>query len=234
VYRLLTFDAVGTLFRARGSVGSIYASAARDLGFVREAGAFRDAFRSAFAAMPPLAFPGASEHEIRACERAWWADLVGRVLDLVAAPSGFDRGRYFDRVYTVFASAKGWELYDDVLQALDAVAAAGLRMGIVSNFDARCRAVCEALGIARYFQDFTLSSEAGVAKPDPGIFAAALRAHGVRAGEAVHVGDHPILDVMAARALGMKGVLVDRRDGTVTPGGVTRITSLAELSRHVG
>ncbi|MBK7972799.1 MAG: HAD-IA family hydrolase [Deltaproteobacteria bacterium] len=227
--QLVLLDAVGTLFRARGSVGELYARVAREHGLAREAAAFDLAFRPAFRAMRPMAFPGEPPERIRALERAWWHELVGRVLDGVEAPARFDRERYFDAVFEVFASATGWQLYDDTLPALDALAARGVALGIVSNFDGRCRAVCEALGLAGYFTSLTLSSESGVAKPDPAIFAVALAEHGVRALHAAHVGDHPIHDAVASRAAGLRAFLLDRRRRPRGPGGVARLFSLTEI-----
>ncbi len=232
--QLVLLDAVGTLFRARGSVGEIYARVAREYGLVRDAERFGAAFRPAFRAMRPMAFPGEPPERVRALERAWWHELVGRVLDGVEAPPSFDRERYFAAVFEVFASATGWQLYDDTLPALDALAACGLALGVVSNFDGRCHAVCEALGLAGYFTSVTLSSECGVAKPDPAIYAVALARHGVRALHAAHVGDHPIHDAIASRAAGVRAILLDRRRRPRGPGGVNRIFSLTEIPRALG
>lgn len=230
---LVLFDAVGTLFRVRGSVGEVYAADARELGLTRDPARWAAAFKSAFHAMPRMTFPGETAERIVALERAWWRDLVGRVLDALGTPPDFDRERYFDALFERFAGASAWQLYDDVLPTLDAIAARGIAIGIVSNFDGRCRRVCAALGIDRYFASTTLSSEAGVAKPDPSIFALAIAKHGVRPRQAIHVGDHPIEDAIASRALGVKALLLDRRKRPTGPGGVTRIGSLCELIPHL-
>jgi putative hydrolase of the HAD superfamily len=60
------------------------------------------------------------------------------------------------------------------------------------------------------------ASEVGAAKPDPALFRAALDWAGVAPGRALHLGDHPHLDVEAARALGMRAVWVNR-DGRRWP-----------------
>jgi putative hydrolase of the HAD superfamily len=51
---------------------------------------------------------------------------------------------------------------------------------------------------------------AGAAKPDPAIFRMALDWAGVSAEQAIHVGDDPLLDVAAARDVGMTAVWVNR------------------------
>ena len=60
------------------------------------------------------------------------------------------------------------------------------------------------------------ASEVGAAKPDPALFRSALDWAGVAPSRALHLGDHPHLDVEAARALGMRAVWVNR-DGRAWP-----------------
>ena len=43
----------------------------------------------------------------------------------------------------------------------------GLGLGMISNFDYRIYAILDALGLRRYFDSITISSEAGYAKPAP-------------------------------------------------------------------
>jgi putative hydrolase of the HAD superfamily len=60
------------------------------------------------------------------------------------------------------------------------------------------------------------AAEVGAAKPDPAMFAAALDWAGVEPVRALHLGDHPYLDVQAARDIGMQAVWVNR-DGASWP-----------------
>jgi 2-haloacid dehalogenase len=57
--------------------------------------------------------------------------------------------------------------------------------------------------ITSYFQAVVISEEVGVAKPDPRIFAPALRKIGIAAGEVLYVGDSVSSDMAAARNAGM-------------------------------
>lgn len=67
------------------------------------------------------------------------------------------------------------------------------------------------------FDWLTFSNEIGVTKSGPEAFSGTLRALGVCAGEALHVGDLPETDVRGARNVGMYSALVleisGRRDG---------------------
>jgi putative hydrolase of the HAD superfamily len=55
-----------------------------------------------------------------------------------------------------------------------------------------------------------VSSAVGHAKPDPGIFQAALKKHGLDAAQAAHIGDSETKDVRGASTIGLKAILVDR------------------------
>ena len=56
------------------------------------------------------------------------------------------------------------------------------------------------------------SQDIGIEKPDPAIFNYALREAGVAAGEAAYVGDEYRTDALAAQAVGMLGILLDRNN----------------------
>jgi len=92
------------------------------------------------------------------------------------------------------------------------------------------------IGAGRLF-DVVLSAESvGRAKPDPAMFLRALADAGVAAGEAVHVGDHPEHDVLAARRVGLRAVwanpLALPRPGSLPPD-VPGFTDFAELERLI-
>lgn len=81
----------------------------------------------------------------------------------------------------------------------------------------------------KYFDVIVPSYEVGVIKPNPLIFEYALHKLGVKPQEAVMVGDNLRDDVQAAEAIGMRAVLVDRRD--YHPYEDRRVHSLKELSK---
>ena len=85
---------------------------------------------------------------------------------------------------------------------------AGLRLGIVSNSDGRVEQALTQAGLREYFDVVIDSSLAGIEKPDPAIFLAALDALGVRPEEALYVGDLYEVDIIGARAAGIEAVLL--------------------------
>jgi putative hydrolase of the HAD superfamily len=147
-----------------------------------------------------------------------------------------------------------------VRDVLPAIAALGVPLGIVSNADGEVQewlsrlGLCHAPSPAAAALDGSArsgsalqaeparagievgvvvdSAVVGVAKPDPGIFAIALDALAVPAGEraaAIHVGDALRYDVAGALAAGIIPVHLDPFGDCEAPGGHHHIRGLADL-----
>jgi putative hydrolase of the HAD superfamily len=104
--------------------------------------------------------------------------------------------------------AHHFDLFDDVVPALDDLRGRGLKLGLLSNTARDLDAFVEhhALRV-----DAVLTSRAhGKTKPHESIFARMLELLGVDAGEAAMVGDTVEDDVEGARAAGMQAILLDR------------------------
>jgi putative hydrolase of the HAD superfamily len=121
-------------------------------------------------------------------------------------------------------------LRPDAPALLTNLRARGLRILVVSNFDARVRGVLAALDLLPLIDQITISSEAGAAKPDPRIFRTALAAADLAPGEVLHVGDTAREDLAAARAAGIEVVLVGGAALAAEAPDAMRITRLAELA----
>ncbi len=119
----------------------------------------------------------------------------------------------------------------EAARVIDEIRRQGLLVAVVSNTeDGRVRDALEAAGLAERFDVIIDSHLVGFRKPDPAIFRHALERLGVEAGEAVFVGDSYAHDALAARAAGMRAVLLDPLD--LHPEAVcARIRSLADLLR---
>jgi putative hydrolase of the HAD superfamily len=208
--RAVFFDAGGTLFHVRGSVGSIYAAEARRFGVHVDPEELQIAFLAAFHAAPPLAFPGVPATEIERHERVWWKRIVRRAFE---GHTFSDFDAFFDDLFAGFASPAWWVVFPDVEPTLARLRAAGLILGIISNFDGRAESILQGLGLESFFDSLTLSGRVGFAKPDRRIFEHALRRHGLEPEEALHAGDSSEEDVEGAQRAGMRGVLVQRAGG---------------------
>lgn len=123
--------------------------------------------------------------------------------------------------------------YPDSEPALRALRERELSVVVVSNWDCSLGTVLERCGLDGLVDGAVSSAEAGARKPDPAIFSPALRMAGCEAGEALHVGDTAEEDVEAARAAGIRVLLLDRDgDGPQSPD-VPTIASLAEIVEHL-
>jgi putative hydrolase of the HAD superfamily len=85
-------------------------------------------------------------------------------------------------------------------------------IGLVSNFDhpPHVRRILSHNGLETIFDTTIISSEVGVKKPDPAIFALALQQTGISPPDAVYVGDTEE-DVAGAIAAGIHPILITRR-----------------------
>jgi len=101
-------------------------------------------------------------------------------------------------------------------------------LAVISNSDGRLARRLSLLGIKKYFVFVLDSADVGMEKPDPRLFRRALEMCGIEAAESIYVGDLCSVDVLAARRVGMQGILYDPGDlyGGIEP---RRIVSWSDL-----
>ncbi|BAU43113.1 MULTISPECIES: HAD-IA family hydrolase [Cyanophyceae] len=209
--KVIFFDAVGTLFGVRGSVGAVYADLAKRFGVTVDAAAVDRAFFKSFKAATPMAFPGTDPTEIPDREYAWWWAIAAETFQEVGVLNQFaDFSAFFSALYDHFAAADPWFVYADTLSTLGQWRDRGVELGVLSNFDSRIHSVLEALDLANYFSSVTISTEAGVSKPDAQIFQLALKKHDCPPAAAWHVGDSFREDYEGATRAGLRGIWLKR------------------------
>jgi HAD superfamily hydrolase (TIGR01509 family) len=126
-----------------------------------------------------------------------------------------------------------WEhVPDGIPDVLAELCEAGLRLVVVSNANGTLREHFRRLGLERYFVRILDSQEEGFEKPDPRLFEIALAKSGAHAGSTIHVGDLYQVDVVGARAAGVRGVLLDER-GLYQDADCPRVSSLHELLHQI-
>jgi putative hydrolase of the HAD superfamily len=161
---------------------------------------------------------------------AFWSELYRALLEAMDVPFTDPLAR---RLYTTFTDVANYRLFDDVVPVLGKLEGAGLELGLISNFEQWLEELLEHLDVTRFFEVRVISGVEGLEKPDPAIFRLALDRMGVPPEEAAYVGDNVVYDVEPADALGMTGVLLDRRGRHQGFGGL-RITSLDALPAVLG
>ncbi|HEX6488319.1 MAG TPA: HAD-IA family hydrolase [Candidatus Dormibacteraeota bacterium] len=139
----------------------------------------------------------------------------------------------------IFAQTGGWgTLVPGSLDGLRALAATGVRLGVVSNSDGTVEQRLRREGVAQVGDGLGVpvevivdSAAVGFSKPDPRIFQVALEALGVPPERVVHVGDSVAMDVHGALNAGVRPLHLDPFDDC--PGGPPHdhIRSLQELAQ---
>jgi len=206
------FDAAGTLFETREPVGETYARFARAYGVKASADAVDAAFRHTFHDALPLAFgTGRRPEELRRLEREWWRGLVARTFAEFGEFTDFEA--FFNSLFEFFADPARWVVDPEALPTLRTLRERGLTLGVISNFDYRLYRILDGLGLSRWFDSITISSEAGYAKPSAKLFETALEQHRLAPADTVHVGDSEHLDLAGASAVGIAAVLINRKLG---------------------
>ncbi|MFD9128424.1 HAD family hydrolase [Kitasatospora sp. NPDC059571] len=209
----LSFDGDDTLWDFRASFEAAIAHAAAVFG--RETGgppadpAWLQQVRAEVAAD----LPGATLAELR---RAGFAEAVRR-----GAPARPELAALLYEEFTA-ARAAATRLFPEVRGVLTALAAE-LPLALTTNGNAELAWT----GLDPLFTAVVRPAECGVQKPDPAIYLITAERLGTEPGRVLHVGDHPVEDVAAARAAGLQARLLDRTGHT--PGALTSLTDLAGL-----
>jgi putative hydrolase of the HAD superfamily len=198
-------DVGDTLVRADPSWAEVYAIAFPEFGVRVSPDAFHRAMAEAF-----VDWEGGGPFE--ATEEASYQrikELDGRVFAALGYPDLPDA--FYRRVDDAFRQRSSWLVFPDVVPAVDALRAAGLRLAVISNWTWAAPELLHDLELAAHFEALVISSRVGFQKPHRGIFEHALEVMRVAPERAVHVGDSFSADVLGARSVGITPVLIDRR-----------------------
>jgi HAD superfamily hydrolase (TIGR01509 family) len=222
--RALLLDAGGVLVRP--SFARV-AEALRARGVAADPGALAAAEPRAKKALDRPPSPGFATD----AERGW------HYFNLVLDQAGIPRSEATD---AALLDLKAWHdrhcLWEDVPEgvrpSLERFRAAGLRLAVVSNSNGTLRRLLDRLGLTPAFAVILDSAVEGVEKPDPRLFRLALERMGEEAGTALHVGDIYHVDVVGARAAGVRPILLDEA-GLYPEADCPRVRSLAELAGHL-
>jgi HAD superfamily hydrolase (TIGR01509 family) len=97
-----------------------------------------------------------------------------------------------------------------MIEVVDALRAAGVPVGVLSNSEGRLAELFDEIGWAGRFDAIIDSGRVGVEKPDSRIFGLAADALGVAIDALVHVGDSRPADVDGALAVGARAIWFGR------------------------
>ena len=161
----------------------------------------------------------------------FYIEYVTRIL----GGAGVEIGR--DKALQILAKIREnkWEfrVYDDTLSTLKEIDKRGLTLGLISNVVQDMESTYTELGLQPYLDFKVTSAEVGYDKPRPEIFMAALKKAKVKSKEAIYVGDQYDVDIIGARGVGIKAVLIDRNNYFSDITDCPRIHSLTEITQYI-
>ncbi len=146
--------------------------------------------RAFYATLPELA------HDVTALRRRWLVE--------VATANGYSEALAGAGFHHFWEARNRVQMFEPVPDALAALGAR-YRLGTITNGNADVHHI----GIGHHFAFVVTATDAGVAKPERGIFDYAVAASGVAHEEIVHVGDDPVRDVAGAQRAGLRAVWVN-------------------------
>jgi putative hydrolase of the HAD superfamily len=223
----VSFDAGNTLLYCDPSPSEIYATHLSRHGRPVRAEEVGPVFKDAWAQMQRRTASGRDRYSSRpGGERAWWGEFVREVLDRLEHDAPWEP--LLDDLYAAFSDNGVWRVFPDTFSTLDALASAGVRRAVISNWDRRLMDILRGLRLATHFEVITVSAVEGVEKPSPEIFERTVERLGMPAEAILHVGDSPLEDYTGARDAGLHAVLIDRR-GAFRGEPYRRVESLAAL-----
>ncbi|KAH8419874.1 hypothetical protein KR009_003461 [Drosophila setifemur] len=228
-FRLVTFDVTDTLLRLEDPLKH-YHQTAQECGIQGvDRAQLEQCFRKSFMAMS-REHPNFGRLSPDMSWQQWWLELVGRTFNC-ATPGvpGEQLERIGCRLIAHFRTSQCWGNIDGAQELVQRVREAGKCVGVISNFDPSLPQVLAAMGFAGKF-DFVLTSyEAGVMKPDAGIFHIPLQRLNIPAEQALHIGNKLDMDYTGARNSGWSGLLVADAKGAQTEGRTHSYPSLSAL-----
>ncbi|WP_375401471.1 HAD family hydrolase [uncultured Amnibacterium sp.] len=206
--RVVLFDLDDTLFAHRAAVDGAIEQTRVRLGLTGDAGEAAEAAR--WTQLEELHY-----HRYLAGELDYVGQRRARVHDFLE-PYGIrltdaEAEAWFEDYLAGYRAR--FVLHDGALPCLDALEQRlpGVRFGIVTNGDEAFQtAKLAALGITDRIEHLVSSGAFGVVKPDPRIFRYACDRFGVRAQDAVMVGDRLGTDALGAARAGLGGVWLNR------------------------
>jgi putative hydrolase of the HAD superfamily len=213
-YPVVLLDVGETLIGPRDSFGAVYAAVLEGMGLPLPGEALERGLRETWRDLDHTIPPGSDRYSyFPGGEREYWMRFTRSTLEKALLSDVREPfvGEVLDRLAEAFRERSAWRVYPDVLPALEQLRTAGVRMGVVSNWDSNLPRLLERLGLAHFFDVIGVSHLEGVEKPAPKFFRRVLGRMNAATGEALHVGDVPELDIAGAHAAGLDGLLIDRK-----------------------
>jgi REG-2-like HAD superfamily hydrolase len=192
----LLLDAAGTLLHPIAPVARTYARIAGEHGLAVTPAQVAERFPGIMKRAAPLRRDSPDW-------RGFWRAVVEHCI-------GSDDPELLDALIQHFRKPEAWTLAPSAASCCMQVRARGMKVAVVSNWDAYLRPLLTDLGASGWLDAIVISAEEQLEKPDPEIFLRACARLGVQPSAAVHLGNDPDDDIAGATAAGCAALLIGR------------------------
>lgn len=207
-FKLITFDITDTLLKYKRPPGIEYAATATALGLPNvDPDKIAAQFSSNFRQMEND-YPNFGRNKIS--WETWWEKLIFNIFKSAGTTFGEkDIRRLTSELIDKYETDECWELQDGAVELIEKIKDNDKIVAVVSNFDPRLKYLVKNMKLPEF--DFLVGSyEVGAAKPDLRIFDVAIKLANFRAmpEEALHIGNTPTLDYLAAKETDWSSALI--------------------------
>ncbi len=140
----------------------------------------------------------------------FYKDYNRKLCEVLGISNSFSR--LYPMVRILFKKEKRWKLYKEVKVTLCNLRKRNILLSIIANWDRKLTEYTERLRIRSFFYSIIASQEVNIEKPDPKIFAYAIRRSPIpiRPEQILYIGNEYNPDILAARRAGLIPALIDR------------------------
>lgn len=216
--RAVVFDAVGTLIYPNPPAPVVYFNLGRQHGSSLSQNEIATNFGHALKQQPYT--PETNEP----IERDRWRRIVAAVFNDLT-----DTEALFEQLWSHFARATSWSVYEDVSDVLRELNKRGFITAIGSNFDARLLVIANELAALHQVHEIFVSSKVGFTKPSLKFFKAIEARFRLTPNQLLMVGDDTTNDLEGASNAGWYSLLLDRMKTSYILDRVTSLTALDQL-----
>lgn len=160
----------------------------------------------------------------------WYSQLLD-MWGCAAPPDAKTLAEHYDRNFGYYNV-----VFPDAVPTLKKLRERGIITGVITNGPSVLQHTkMNESGLLPYLDILVVSGDIEYRKPQPEIFQYTADKLGVKTGECIYVGDHPVNDISGALSAGMKPVRMNWGwfEGRELRGDVPVITSLSEVLSYV-
>ncbi len=156
---------------------------------------------------------------------------------VASSPPDQDTWETTDNYLSFSESRRTWKAVPEAHKTLTSLIDHGYRLGVISNFNESLPSILHNQGLLDYFDAVVVSELVGVEKPDPEIIHIACREVKTQPRESLYVGNEPS-DVLCAKKAGMSAAWICDEEKAL-PDGVPydpdyRIGSITDVLKITG